>query len=345
MSVSISMEPTGEHSVVQSMRDRGHNSAQSSLRITPELVRINGELGMLIQSLPYGEYRKLAGMLMLLRLQEEHGPREEKRAPPPPKDRIPTFVFVEKAHQPEVPEEKQTRMTTRMDRLIELVVEKSPDKDMQKMKRLLEERSQFDEDDIMAQLLLLTRLYYAKGVNMLNPDDGSAMIELRDDKDMVVSTQGGDPIIAVRKVDGKAIAQYPDERGIWNEIELEDGRTYRFGRAAENFTVKNCEGGLQQTLPNVTVVQGMMKGTVSRAGMGVEVRDEKVAFYDCASKNNMSFSWQKFAPNAREGTVRLRESISRYNSEAIQDKNGVSQLGSSVVLDSEAIKGELAKVR
>ncbi len=279
----------------------------SVLTPSPALEQINDGLGTLIGKLEYDEYRELAGLLMQLRVEE---------------DSDKSFEF---------------DGTQRMQKLLAFV-ENSKSENIRNLKDLLEERRKFGERDVMQQLILLTRLYYLKGVNMLNPEadpSKESSLKVRDDKDIVVKLGGKSEtqVLHIGKLDGQITIFYLDESDTRTQLALEPGKVYILGRGGYSFTVKNCEKNIDQVLgQNCVRLPGLLNRYLSRVGIAVECVGDEVFIYDRASKNQFAFSWERFSPEGK--AMGGKAGISNYYSCPVPQDDGSVVLGNSEILSA-----------
>lgn len=319
---------TGEQQLALHPRVGTGVLAMAALNARPGLESLNEGLGSMIGNLGYDEYRQFAGTLMQLRNEEseesDHG-----------RDRnMPSLIF--EGHS-DAPNDRPI-MKTRMQKLLDFV-EANPSGNIRNMKELLEERRKFNESDIMIQLVLLTRLYYMRGVNMLNPDadpEKSNSLRVREDKDISVRLgQKATPLLYVGKLNGKITVTYQDMCFEWSQMPLEDGKVYVFGRTAGSFTVNNCRRNLEGVFGEKGLVEvpGLMERQVSRAGIAIECHGDDISFFDRASKNTLSFAWEKFSSEGRP--VAKKSGISMYYSQPYAGADGSVNLGSSVILSND----------
>lgn len=229
-----------------------------------ELESINDELGILIGNLKYNEYRELAKIFMQLS-------REERK------------------------DENTDMSKARIHRLMTFITNSSSE-NIRNMKDILARREKFNEKEIMQELVLLIRLYYLKGINILNPESDKRKantIRARDDRDIVVRI-GLETIMSIRKSNGVIIASYINERNEIAKWQLRDGKIYIFGRdRSDCFTVKNCSKSIKDTLGGekcILVSEGIPMKILSRVGLGAEVHGDEVSFYDRASCNAFTVS-------------------------------------------------------
>lgn len=297
----------------------------SVLTPSPVLEQINDGLGTLIGKLEYNEYRELAGLLMQLRVEEDADTHAERYRV------IPSFVF-----------DDSPRVQTRMQKLLDFV-ENSKSENIRNLKDLLQKRSKFGESDVMQQLILLTRLYYLKGVNMLNPEadpSKESSLKVRDDKDIVVKLGGKSEtqVLHVGKLNGQITIFYVDENYLQTQLTLEPGKVYILGRGGYSFTVKNCAKNIDQVLGQDCVrLPGLLHRYLSRVGIAVECIGDEVFIYDRASKNHFAFSWERFSPEGK--AMGGKVGISNYYSSPLSQEDGSVVLGDSESLsDAEGDK-------
>lgn len=310
--------------------------AMAALSTKPGLETLNEGLGVMIGNLSYDEYRQFAGIIMKLRIEEDAEKHYDRAA------NIPSLSF-EGWHGPSDVPNARPIMKTRMQKLLDFVGA-HPSENIRNMKELLEERRKFNESDIMIQLVLLTRLYYMRGVNMLNPEadpEKGNSLRVREDKD--ISVRVGDkeiPILYVGKLNGKITVTYQDESFEWSQMNLEDGKTYVFGRIRGSFTVNNCKKALEDVFGEESLVEvpGLMERSVSRAGIAIECHGDDVSFFDRASKNTLSFAWEKFSSEGQP--VARKSGISMYYSQPLEEADGSVSLGSSVILSDDGADNE-----
>jgi hypothetical protein len=295
------------------------------LEENPELKEINDKLGTQIGKLAYNEYRHLVGILEQLR-EEEYDEaiqrRMGQRFGAEPKPVAPSLAFPNNLEANNGP-----RAQTKMQRLISFV-ENSVDEGLRNLKPLLEAHRKFHDHDAMTQLILLTRLYYLRGVNIINPENDPEKprgLKIADDEEISLSVGSREtPIIRFSKTGDDISVRYSDLNRRTKILQLQPGKVYIFGRMGENlFTVKNCEKNIHSTLSEqggIPVPGVLTDRKISRASIGVEIKDGEIIIYDRASKNTLILDSTKFPTG---------ESVIVYNSAPFHEAETVV-LGSTV---------------
>jgi hypothetical protein len=293
-----------------------------------ELETINDNLGTAIGNLAYNEYRQLVGILEQLREEdeEEKNGKMKPRFGAAPEHVPPSLVFPAPLEANE-----KTRAQTKMQKLITFI-ENSPDEELRNLKPILEARWKFHDPEAMKQLTLLTRLYYLRGVNIANPENNPekpTSLKIADDEEISLRIENNrTPIITFLKTGETISVRYSDLGNKTKLLQLQPGKVYIFGRIGESpFTVKNCEKNIHTTLNEQggLPVKGIIQdGRVSRAGIGVEIKDGGIIIYDRASRNTLILNSTK---------LQTGESMVFYRSVNLHEAETVV-LGSSVLHES-----------
>ncbi|MFA6305903.1 MAG: hypothetical protein WC651_04235 [Candidatus Gracilibacteria bacterium] len=280
---------------------------------TPETALLaNSEtVGNHLRNLPEKDFREFAGKLLELRINTLIDNKEPKN--PPPKNRVKAeLIPFLSAHKSQALREMAPHMAARIS-----LIENSAEVTQAPL-------------EFIENMILLSRLYHLRGINMVNPGSDPLRINslpLKEGRAYIINLPGKEHVQITINQGNTVITAQNGYRAI-----LQENIVYIIGRvSAHSLPIKHSDKTFDQIWPPETaqILPGFGINTqISRGGIGLEVKQERLSIYDRVSKNSFSFQETEL-PQDQESIPGATKDIGSYHSAVMRNHLGDSVLGSA----------------